>query len=170
MGGASSKIKGKSWERDVANHLSSLYGESFIRVPHSGAYIGGKNSARKEFLHEGQIRAMKGDIIPPGDWKHFNCECKSYADFPFHQIYSGEVKILEAWLEQLHDVADQNDYNILIMKFNRKGKFIASQAPVISTTQSYSIYHSTKYGQWYITEYDQFWQNNKDLVRQLSTT
>ena len=107
---------------------------------------------------------MKGDIIPPSDWKHFNCECKSYADFPFHQIYAGEIKILEAWLEQLHDVADANDYNILIMKFNRKGKFIASQAPIIGTTQNYSIYHSKKYGQWYITEYDQFWQFNKDSV------
>jgi hypothetical protein len=165
MSGASSKIKGKSWERDVANHLSRLYGESFIRVPHSGAYIGGKNSARKEFLHEGQIRAMKGDIIPPDDWKHFNCECKSYADFPFHQVYSGEVKILEAWLEQLHDVADHNDYNILIMKFNRKGKFIASQAPVLGIDQNYSIYNSKKYGQWVIQEYDQFWHYNKDSVK-----
>lgn len=168
MGGSASKNKGKSWERDVAKHLSSLYNESFIRVPHSGAYIGGKNVVRKEFLHEGQIHAMKGDIIPPGDWKHFNCECKSYADFPFHQLVQGEVKILETWLGQLHDVAGPSDYNILIMKFNRKGKFIASQAPVVGLEQNYTIYNSKKYGQWYIQDYDLFWQNNKDSVKQRS--
>ena len=72
--GSKSKTKGSSWEREVATHLSELYKASFIRVPNSGAYIGGKNTVRKEFLHEGQIRMMKGDIIPPGNWKYFNCE------------------------------------------------------------------------------------------------
>ena len=37
-----SKQKGKSWERDVCIFLSELYSDSFIRVPNSGAYVGGK--------------------------------------------------------------------------------------------------------------------------------
>jgi hypothetical protein len=165
MSGSASKRKGKSWENDVAKHLSALYGESFIRVPFSGAYIGGKNVHRKEFLHEGQIRNMKGDIIPPMNWLHFNAECKSYADFPFHQLYQGDIKILETWLGQLLEVADHNDYNILIMKFNRKGKFIASQAPALDFEQNYSTYNSPSYGQWIIQDYDTFWKNNQEHVR-----
>jgi hypothetical protein len=170
MAGSKSKNKGKSWERDVANHLTELYGETFIRVPHSGAYIGGKNQFRKEFLHEGQIRSMKGDITPPLTWTKFNCECKSYADFPFHQLYSGEIKILESWLDQLHDAADPGDFNILIMKFNRKGKFIAVAHPWADIeNQNYSIYRSQKYGIWYIVDYDLFWQHNKDRVQASSS-
>jgi len=170
MAGSKSKNKGKSWERDVANHLTELYGETFIRVPHSGAYIGGKNQFRKEFLHEGQIRSMKGDITPPLAWNKFNCECKSYADFPFHQLYSGNIKILESWLDQLHDVADPGDFNILIMKFNRKGKFIAVAQPWADiSNQNYSIYSSKKHGIWYIVDYDLFWQHNKDRVKAAST-
>ena len=42
-----SKNKGNNWEREVANNLSTLYKESFIRVPSSGAYVGGKNNVRK---------------------------------------------------------------------------------------------------------------------------
>ena len=41
-----SKTKGKSWERDVCNFLTELYNDSFIRVPNSGAYVGGKNEYR----------------------------------------------------------------------------------------------------------------------------
>jgi hypothetical protein len=159
------KAKGNAWERQVAEHLTNLYGERFIRVPHSGAYIGGTNSARKEFLHEGQIRSFKGDIIPGQSFPRFNTECKSYKDFPFHQLYSGEVKILDAWLGQLLEVADPGDYSILIMKFNRKGKFVAVQDPVIGADQGYSVYNSTKHGRWWILEYDLFWLHNKEAVK-----
>jgi len=45
-----SKTKGKSWERDVCLFLSELYNQSFIRVPGSGAFIGGTiNSEKKHF-------------------------------------------------------------------------------------------------------------------------
>ena len=50
-----SKTKGKSWERDVCLFLSELYNQSFIRVPGSGAFIGGSNQFRKETLSDEQI-------------------------------------------------------------------------------------------------------------------
>jgi hypothetical protein len=159
------KAKGNAWERQVADHLTALYGEKFIRVPGSGAYVGGKNNFRKEFLHEGQIRNFKGDIVPGQSFPKFNAECKSYADFPFHQLYSGEVKILESWLGQLLEVADPGDFSILIMKFNRKGKFIATQDPVIAPEQNYSIYNSIKHGTWWLQDYDEFWKYNSDAVK-----
>lgn len=165
-----SKNKGKSWERDVANDLSALYKQSFIRVPSSGAFIGGKNNVRKEFLHEGQIRAMKGDIIPPFDWKHFNCECKNYGEFPFHQLIQGECKQIETWLSQLFDVADDGDLNILIIKITRKGKFIAVQASLKwNDSIPYFLYHSPNYGNWKIFDYDLFWKVNKNQVKKFST-
>ena len=53
-----SKNKGKSWERDVCNFLSELYNQSFIRVPNSGAFVGGKNEFRKETLSTEQIHHL----------------------------------------------------------------------------------------------------------------
>ncbi len=164
-----SKTKGSTWERDVAMHLSKLYQDSFIRVPNSGAYVGGKNAVRKDFLHEGQIRAMKGDIIPPLDWKYFNCECKNYADFPFHQLVASECKQLEKWLSQILDCADPNDINILIMKITRKGKFIAVEAgDHWDFTVPHFTYFSKEFGSWHIFDYDTFWHFNSNTVKQLS--
>lgn len=165
-----SKTKGSTWEREVANHLSALYKSSFIRVPNSGAFIGGKNSVRKEFLHEGQIRAMKGDIIPPGNWKRFNCECKNYADFPFHQLFQGECKLLESWLTQSIEVADDGDLTILIIKITRKGKFVAvQQASHWNTLLPHVLYNSNTHGPWLLYDYDLFWNHNSQTVKKLST-
>jgi hypothetical protein len=163
-----SKNKGNSWERDVAKHLSELYGETFLRSQGSGAYIGAKNAHRKEFLHEGQIRSFKGDIIPGQSFPKFNCEAKSYADFPFHQLFQGNVKQLDLWIDQLMTVADPNDFNILIMKFNRKGKFVAVEfdknrdEPLF--VERHFIYESVKWGRWVIMDYTKFFELNKDYV------
>ena len=93
-----SKNKGSGYEREMAKFLSELYDGSFVRVPGSGAYIGGKNQVRTVVLSEGQVRSFKGDIVPPDDWKYFNSECKFYADFPFHQLFSdGHIPILESY-------------------------------------------------------------------------
>lgn len=160
------KAKGSSWERDVARFLTALYKETFIRAPGSGAYVGGTNSKRKQMLHEGQIRSFKGDIVPGQSFPKFNAECKSYKDFPFHQLYSGDCKQLEDWLSQLIEASDTGDFNILIMKFNRKGKFIAVQHDWSQNTgTNYTIYHSKKLGTWYIQDYDTFWQSNADNVK-----
>jgi hypothetical protein len=165
-----SKNKGNSWERDIANHLSALYDSKFIRTPGSGGYVGGQNSQRKAVLDAGQIQGFKGDIIPPTEWVSFNCEAKNYADFPFHQLYSGEVKQLETWLGQLMQVADPNDMNILMIKITRKGKYV-----VVESNKGWDLSHphtnytSISFGNWQIFDYDSFWQHNSELVKKLST-
>jgi hypothetical protein len=163
------KAKGNAWERKVAEHLTALYGEKFIRVPHSGAYIGGQNAQRKEYLHEGQIRSFKGDIVPGQSFPKFNAECKSYKDFPFHQLFQGSCKQLDEWIEQTMDVADTGDVNILFMKFNRKGTFVAVHHPDTKslTLVNHFVYQSPKHGPWAIMEYEQFWDNNTAAVREL---
>jgi hypothetical protein len=162
-----SKSKGNSYERRIADFLTDLYSEKFIRAPGSGAYVGGKNIHRKQLLHEGQIRNFKSDIVPGQSFPKLNAECKSYKDFPFHQLYSGNILILENWLEQLLDVADPGDFNILFMKFNRKGEFVATQHPWVDITNigNYSIYKSPKFGIWYIQGFTQFFEHNADKMR-----
>ena len=165
---SASKAKGNSFERRVADFLTNLYGEKFIRAPGSGAYVGGKNTVRKQLLHEGQIRNFKGDIVPGQSFPRFNAECKSYKDFAFHQLF-GENRVLEAWLDQLMDVSDPGDFNILMMKFNRKGEYVVTQQGAIANvTSNHALYQSAKHGTWIVQDFDQFWKNHSQQVRDLS--
>ena len=162
------KQKGSSFEREVAVFLSGLYNESFIRAPGSGAYVGGKNQVRTQILHEGQIRSFKGDIVPGQSFPKFNAECKSYADFPFHLVLAGECKVLDGWLQQMMDVADPDDFNILFMKFNRKGRFVVVQSKHTWITDQFMYYTSSKLGDWLVIDFDHFFKLNKDLVKKYS--
>lgn len=164
-----SKAKGSSFEREVATFLSKTYNESFIRAPGSGAYVGGKNQSRKEFLHEGQIRSFKGDIVPGESFAKFNCECKSYADFPFHQLYTGDCKVLDSWIKQMMDVAESDDISILIMKFNRKGKFVAVQSSLTWSSDNFMYYSSKSHNDWIIIEFEHFFKLNRDLLKTYSS-
>jgi len=162
------KQKGSSFEREVAVFLSNLYSESFIRAPGSGAYVGGKNQARTQILHEGQIRSFKGDIVPGQSFPKLNAECKSYADFPFHLVLGGDCKVLDGWLQQMMDVADPDDFNILFMKFNRKGRFVCVQSKYTWVTDQFMYYTSTKLGDWLIIDFDHFFKLNKESVKAYS--
>ena len=164
------KAKGSGFEREVAKYLSELYGESFIRAPGSGAYVGGKNQVRTQFLHESQIRSFKGDIVPGESFSKMNAECKFYQDFPFHLLLTGECKQLDSWLGQLMDVAANGDMNILFMKFNRKGRYVAIQPKLTWKIDTFVFYSNEKYGDWIITEFDSFFRNNAELVKLYSGT
>jgi hypothetical protein len=165
-----SKNKGSGFEREVAKYLSELYQESFIRAPGSGAYVGGKNQSRTQFLHEGQIRSFKGDIVPGQSFTKFNAECKFYGDFPFHLLYSGDCKVLDGWIEQMMDVAEDGDLNILFMKFNRKGKFVVVQSKYTWVTDQFTYYTSTTHGDWILVEFTHFFKHNKDLLKVYSSS
>lgn len=165
-----SKIKGNNFERFVAEFLSDLYGEKFIRAPGSGAYTGGKNNFRKELLHEGQIRSFKGDIVPGQSFPRLNAECKSYRDFPFHQLFSGAVPVLDTWIQQCADAGDPDDFNIIFMKFNRKGIYVAVQAQPNTTDLIFTRhfnYTSGINGHWMFMQHSLFWELNADQVKKL---
>lgn len=165
------KSKGSGFEREIARFLSDLYKESFMRVQNSGAYIGGKNSFRKDSLSESQIRHSKGDIVPGESFPRLNVECKSYKDFPFHQLFLGQVKVLENWINQCMDVSDPGDFNIIFMKFNRKGTFVAAQFTDTDTTSNPQInsliYKSNHHGNWLIMGQEEFFRLNADKVKLL---
>jgi|TARA_R110000744_G_scaffold196095_1_gene315272 hypothetical protein len=160
-----SKNKGSGFEREIAKFLSATYNESFIRAPGSGAYVGGKNQARTEILHEGQIRSFKGDIVPGESFYKLNVECKFYADFPFHQVLSGSCRQLEEWIGQLMDVHDEGDLDILFMKFNRKGRFVCVPSKYTWVSDQFMYYTSDTYADWVIMEHDHFFTFNKDILK-----
>ena len=162
------KQKGSGFEREIAKYLSEKYSESFIRAPGSGAYVGGKNQVRKEVLHEGQIRSFKGDVVPGQSFKRMNIECKFYADFPFHLLLTGDCKVIDAWIDQLMDVADEHDVNLLFMKFNRKGRYVAVQSKLTWVSDNFVYYTSKKHGDWTIFEFDSFFELNTELLKTYS--
>lgn len=159
------KSKGKGYENVVAKFLTDTYSEKFLRVPSSGAYLGGANFARRETMTEGQIRAYKGDIIPPDDWNFFNAECKFYAAFKFHQLYS-ESKILDNWILETINTSNANDLNLIFMKFNNIGEYIVYQ-----DHEEFNVALYTRYKDgWIVTSKDQFWnKNNIDQVKARAT-
>ena len=174
MSGKKSKNKGKLFEREIANFLSDLYDESFTRVPYSGAFVGGKNAVRKEHLDEAQIRGFKSDIIPPAEWSRLNVECKHYDEFPFHALLrSKDIPVLDQWIAQTYDAADDGDFNLIIMKFNRLGRFVmfekeASIRKVGQQVHLVTSYHYAYYKEWIMMDFDMFWLANKGLVKELS--
>ena len=158
------KAKGGSFEREIARFLSEQYNESFIRAPGSGAYVGGSNNARKQILHDNQIRSFKGDIVPGQSFGRLNAECKSYKDFPFHQLFQGSIKLLDSWIDQCMDVADEGDFSILFMKFNRKGTYTAIKLsdPHTLKLSNHIIYQSKNHGSWAFMALDTFFQQNHE--------
>ena len=160
-----SKAKGNSWELEVSKFLTETYGETFIRIPSSGAFVGGKNSFRKSTLGSAQVQSKKGDIHPPELWKHWNIECKSYADFPFHQLWYADVKILDSWIQQQHDVEDEGDLNLILIKISRKGQWV-----VFPQNLNFVVDRSLLYKGWCFASWEDFWSKdlNKQLVKQYS--
>lgn len=179
MSGSKSKIKGSSFEREISKYLSDLYSDSFVRSSHSGAYVGGTNNHRKSYLSDNQIKSFKGDIIPPDNWINFNSELKFYADFQFHQLFD-ESKQLETWIDQLMTSSDPNDFNILIMKFNRKGRYVAvqSKTAILHNQKqqtgswidlNHVTYTTRVHGVWKIYSFEPFFQKYGSLVKLLSS-
>lgn len=160
-----SKAKGNAWELDVAKFLTETYKESFLRIPSSGAFVGGKNTFRKSQIDAAQLQGKKGDIHPPEAWKHWNCECKSYSDFPFHQLWYADVKILDAWIQQQKDVEDAGDLNLILIKISRKEKWVVFQEDL-----GFTVDRSLHYKGWYFTSWNDFWSKttNLDLVKHFS--
>ena len=109
------KVKGKSYENAKAKFLTDIFGQTFIRVPTSGAFLGGKNYDRRLDMSDGQVMAFKGDIIPPDDWKFFNCECKFYIEnrkrpeanvtLILKSLVSYALNF-KSWIKLIYDTAD----------------------------------------------------------------
>jgi len=165
--GSPSKRKGSTWERAICKFLGDVIGGSFIRVPNSGAFIGRSNSVRKDYLSGGQIRAAKGDIIPPDNLPKLVIEAKSYKDFPFHQLMSpGNCKQIDEWISQTKDCIDDGDVWFLIIKINNKGSYICYENKL---KDEFVIGNHVCYNDYIVTEMETFVKENKDTIIRLCT-
>ena len=134
-----SKEKGKRYERQVAEFLSKQFGESFIRVPNSGAFIGGTNAIRRGKLSDNQNKTFKGDIIPPDNF-NIVIECKNYEKISggLAGLIRGDSKQLNKWIKELRGDAgelegrEQLDKHILFLKLTRIGEWFIVPAWMIS--------------------------------------
>ena len=155
-----SKTKGKTWEREVVLFLSELYQQSFIRVPNSGAYVGGKNEYRKAYLSEEQIKLMRGDIVPPLHYPNFLAECKNYANFPFHLLgHNHRIKLLDKWIDQVENDAKEDDAWLLFIKITRKGQYV-----VYNTRYLDPFHYGMKYRRYWFCEMEHFFRFHKDDI------
>ena len=66
------------------------------------------------------------------------------------------------------DVADTDDVNLLFMKFNRKGRYVAVQSKLTWVSDNFVYYTSKKQGDWTIFEFDSFFNHNTDILKTYS--
>lgn len=159
------KNKGKAWERDICDILSSNLGGSFTRVPNSGAYIGGFNNYRRNALSNTQIMLSKGDIIPPDNLSKMVIEAKSYKEFPFHQLITkGDCKQLDEWITQTLDCVEIDNIWFVIFKINNKSSYIVFKKEYnnIFKLENYCIYKD-----FIVTEFKPFVEQNVQEIIKL---
>ena len=165
------KEKGKSWERDTCKIMERIFGGSWIRVPNSGAFIGGLNQSRMDKLSAGQIHNSKGDIIPPDEYD-IVVECKSYKDFPFNTLLGDGCALLNGWIDQVEtDILDDNEFYFITFKINNKGSYIVVNTKFLSsglkTSKNFSMYnHKEKV--YLITDFIPFLEENAEIIKKLS--
>lgn len=164
MSGQKSKRKGKDGERELSKILTNYFNDTFTRSPQSGAYIGGSNNKRKEFLHEGTIRVFKGDIIPPENFSKMVIEVKSYEKFPFHLLLcNDDISLLDneksGWISQIEETLDTDDIWFLFFKVKNKGWYIVFHKDNISFLSMENINYCLR-KKYIVTELHSFLKNN----------
>ncbi|OQA94337.1 MAG: hypothetical protein BWY22_02533 [Bacteroidetes bacterium ADurb.Bin217] len=166
------KNKGKTWERELATHLSKITGKSFIRVPNSGSYIGKSNIFRAETLSTEQIGMFEGDIITPKEWDHVRFECKFYKKISWNNLWQFDGdKELNEWIQQAEQ--GTRPYWFLCFKINNIGKFVVFPAHQSFYRFSSHLIYTPKsikctYTPCFIVSMDSFFENNINIIEELN--
>lgn len=141
------KSKGNSGERELCKIFSNKFGETFIRVPNSGAYIGGLNNKRAKTLSKNQKEIMSNDIIPPECFPNCALESKFYKDFSFNMLMNPKgYAQLDEWIDQVNDsgIDMEKAFPMICFKINNKGWHIVVWSNKIKTFDlkgmNYNVY------------------------------
>jgi len=117
-----SKIKGSTFERDVAKKLNDFFAtDEFSRAFGSGAFVGKSNWGKRKGMSSEVKNALAGDIMVP-KWFAFNIECKHYDKSPlYHNLLSstGDNKMDEWLSKSIHDGINTNTLSLVIFKTTR---------------------------------------------------
>ena len=135
MSKVNGKQKGNSFERDIANQLSSRFHaftgieKSFRRNPDSGSFFGGTNVDRTEIYDTDY--ALYGDLICPRTFK-YSVECKHYKSAPpLNAIMKQKVTQWDDWIKQaLQDANVSQKEMLLIIKYNRTETMVFLTTPL----------------------------------------
>ena len=157
-----SKSKGNRWELQLAEMLGSTLGGNFQRTPNSGAYTGGSNVKRLEKMSPNQIQLSRGDLIPPDHLPNLLVEAKSYASFPWHQLYDS-CQILDKWLLQLG--SNSETFNLLAFKIDRMGSFGVVEK---KHYQMLVLDHFTFYKDHLVTSLKPLLEKNSEYIKKAS--
>lgn len=174
------KNKGKSFERDIAKHLASVFGLSFFRVPNSGAYTGGMNAHRVDQLSNEQVLLTEGDIVVPKELKEISFECKWYKELSWNKILTskdGECH-LNSWIKQSQDTKKKAWF--ICFRINRQGEFVCFPLHYCLITE-FNIKTPLNYitskiqadginGSFIITPLIGFFEENKETILNISKT
>jgi len=131
-----SKQKGSSFEGQVAKRLSAALAPlTFIRVPGSGARVGGKNFQLFGKMFGSQaMKIFVGDVVPTNESDvnlqfKFSIECKSYkTSDSFESIVSGTANIFKWMMESVVDAAKVDRVPMLICKWNHTPTYVVVPA------------------------------------------
>lgn len=164
------KAKGNGAERELSKFLTVTFGGNFMRVPNSGAYVGGANAFRRSTMTTNQLSLTKGDIIPPEFMPKLVLESKFYADFPFHALMTtGNVPQLDKWIEQTIDCVEDGDLWFVAFKINRRGWFTCFLGDLRDKFEigNHALYSDGKKS-YVVTELMPFFTTNKAVILDLS--
>jgi len=159
---SASKSKGNRGEREVADKLSKIFKLNFERVPNSGAFVGGKNSARLARLSKSQQLLTEGDLIVPEELHHVKIECKTYKDFSWKSIFT-QNKQLDSWIEQSEDT---NKLWFLTFKINYCDTCVVFSEQHFEDFVLPDSFHIYK-GKYIICTFDYFFNVNSKKILQL---
>jgi hypothetical protein len=160
------KSKGNQGELKIAKFLTDLFQAKFMRVPNSGAAIGGKNAHRKNLMDSTQISYFKSDIIPPSNMKKLVVESKFYKDFPFHKLGMDEhIQQLDKWIEQTLVTVEPEDLWFVIVRINHKGSFAVFDQKWLGKLQ---VQNHTRYFDYVWCDFESLFLRNKQAIQEIT--
>lgn len=191
--GKAAKRKGKTGERFFANFLTEISGFNFLRIPNSGAMVGGNNRSCIFEMAEMQTEAMLGDIFPPGNLKlRFIIECKNYKSISWNMLEKSKAPAtLKGWIGEvnydaitymLYKEAKNDDLRApmvtLVFKISRQGDWICynkghfNELGLTNMNPKYKIKYETEdklknlgfCDEYYIEDFKSFVKNNKEKM------
>jgi len=152
---SAAKAKGNSFERELADHLTKIFGYNFQRTPNSGAYSSFANAHRRNYLTPAQNLLASGDLIVPEQLSKFTFECKFYADFSWPKVFSTN-KQLDKWIEQARNC---DKVWFLVIKINRQGAFVCYEHNMFKVPGNYFKYQDCT-----IVSINDFFEINKEIM------
>lgn len=165
---AKGKSKGNTGELLIAKFLTETFGSKFMRVPNSGAYLGGSNAHRKQSLDAEQINYFKSDIIPPSHMKKLVIESKFYKTFPFEKLASNtRIPQLEGWIKQCLATVDEHDLWFVVVRINHKGTWACFDQKWLPSLQ---MGNHVRYFEYVWCDFQDLMKQNKEQISTLTQT